>query len=79
MMDILIKKTIKIHIKYFIESEYIKNDKMKIKQIIMNLSSNAIKFTDKGSISLKVEDHQTKKNIILISITDTGIGIPILI
>ena len=79
MMDILIKKTIKIHIKYFIESEYIKNDKMKIKQIIMNFVSNAIKFTDTGSISIKVEDHQTKKNIILISITDTGIGIPILI
>ena len=79
MMDIIIKKTIKIHIKYFIESEYIKNDKMKIKQIIMNFVSNAIKFTDTGSISIKVEDHQTKKNIILISITDTGIGIPILI
>lgn len=47
-------------------------DKKRLNQIINNLLGNAIKFTEKGTISLKI----THKNEILnIIITDTGCGI----
>ncbi|HLB02148.1 MAG TPA: response regulator [Nitrospiria bacterium] len=47
-------------------------DKIRIRQIILNLVGNAAKFTTKGFISISaVEDHNTVK----ISVTDTGLGI----
>ena len=48
------------------------SDERRIKQIIMNLVSNAIKFTDEGRIDLTV--HQ-KGEVIGIYVRDTGIGI----
>jgi signal transduction histidine kinase len=45
-----------------------------LNQILTNLLSNALKFTDKGSITLRVE--QTSLEI-LFSVIDTGIGIAI--
>ncbi|MDQ6756883.1 MAG: GAF domain-containing protein [Bacteroidota bacterium] len=50
----------------------IKGDRDKLIQVIINLISNAVKFTDNGSITLKV---YKKKNEIIVGITDTGIGI----
>ncbi|WP_428025386.1 ATP-binding protein, partial [Arcobacter sp.] len=54
-----------------LESMY--SDEDRIKQIIKNLLSNALKFTDKGKISLIVKDEE--KNIRVI-VKDEGIGIP---
>ncbi|MFW9999401.1 MAG: sensor histidine kinase [Candidatus Hodarchaeota archaeon] len=48
------------------------NDKKRIKQILVNLIGNAIKFTEKGVISIKI--HKINGNA-EISIKDTGIGI----
>ena len=57
---------------------YILGDPTRINQIILNLFSNAIKFTEKGSITinLKVESsaHDNSSNL-RIEIKDTGIGI----
>ena len=50
----------------------IKVDQRRIKQILMNLLSNGVKFTSKGSITLKV---YSEHNHILFSVIDTGIGI----
>ena len=53
-------------------------DPMRIRQIILNLCSNAIKFTDTGHVHIRVDCHSTKlegvKNV-SIAIADTGIGI----
>jgi signal transduction histidine kinase/DNA-binding response OmpR family regulator len=49
-------------------------DRRRLNQILTNLLSNALKFTDKGSITLRVE--QTSLEI-LFSVIDTGIGIAI--
>lgn len=58
--------------------EVVKGDALRIRQIILNLINNAIKFTDKGSITVEVNAiAQTDTAIKLkIAITDTGIGIP---
>jgi signal transduction histidine kinase/CheY-like chemotaxis protein len=51
----------------------LKSDLMKIKQVIINLVSNAIKYTRDGSISL----HTTHNGYqLFIEVTDTGAGIP---
>ncbi len=48
-------------------------DQTRVRQIILNLVSNAAKFTEKGFIHLRMVP--TPKEV-LISVTDTGIGIP---
>jgi two-component system sensor histidine kinase BarA len=55
----------------------IKGDPTRFKQIITNLVSNAIKFTDSGSVAINadVQYINTHQSLIIISVTDTGIGI----
>ncbi len=48
-------------------------DRTRIRQVVLNLVSNAAKFTEKGSITLRVQ--QTGENTITCSVSDTGIGI----
>lgn len=53
-------------------------DPFRLKQVLINLLGNAIKFTEKGKISLKMSLHsQTEKELVLLTrVEDTGIGIP---
>ncbi len=52
-------------------------DSRKIKQVLINLIGNAIKYTDRGTISLAVDvSEEDKSGRLLFSVTDTGIGIP---
>ncbi len=52
-------------------------DPIRVKQIVNNLFSNAVKFTDKGKVGIKVSGNNIAQNEweIIISIYDTGIGI----
>ena len=52
-------------------------DIVRFNQVINNLVSNAIKFTDEGSVTLKISKLNQTKNTVLLrtEITDTGIGI----
>ena len=52
----------------------IRTDPTKLQQILLNLVSNAIKFTDSGSITVTYK--KNTDGLISISVTDTGIGIP---
>ncbi|MFI4955819.1 MAG: CHASE domain-containing protein [Gammaproteobacteria bacterium] len=54
---------------------FIYNDHKKIYQIIKNLCSNALKFTEKGSITIRFYKPDMA-DAIAISVTDTGRGIP---
>ena len=55
----------------------IKTDKMRLEQILKNLISNAIKFTEEGSVSLEIKVNDDDDKIICFIVKDTGIGIPL--
>ena len=57
--------------------EYLNGDSARLHQILINLLTNAIKFTHKGNIKLetKVVNKGNKRAFIEIKVTDTGIGI----
>ncbi len=56
----------------------LKGDGMRIKQIMLNLLSNAAKYTEKGTIRMEVEsipvDGESSKIDLKVCVTDTGIG-----
>jgi GAF domain-containing protein/CheY-like chemotaxis protein len=51
---------------------YIIGDPDKLIQVVINLFSNAVKFTDNGGVTCKVFQ---KENEVIVSVSDTGIGI----
>jgi PAS domain S-box-containing protein len=57
--------------------EVVMGDSTRLSQIILNLASNAVKFTDQGGVTIGLEaiDQTRKKVRIRFSVTDTGIGI----
>jgi signal transduction histidine kinase len=52
----------------------ISSDRQKVKQILLNLLSNALKFTHQGSITISGRQNAADRSVVL-SVTDTGIGI----
>ncbi|MDB5212380.1 MAG: sensory box histidine kinase [Myxococcaceae bacterium] len=52
----------------------LRSDRSKVKQILMNLISNALKFTPSGSVTVSARLGK-RKNDVLLAVTDTGIGI----
>ncbi|MCX6277115.1 MAG: response regulator [Bacteroidetes bacterium] len=66
--------------------KYLIGDPMRLRQVIINLVSNALKFTDKGEITISVSNNsvivpsgnplKNEELELLFSVEDTGIGIP---
>lgn len=56
----------------------VEGDPTRLRQVAVNLTSNAIKFTDHGEVALRVwmESRTDKELTLHFSVTDTGIGIP---
>jgi len=56
---------------------YVSGDKLRLKQILLNLMGNAIKFTDQGEVTVRVslQQQSDQEAEILIAVQDTGIGI----
>lgn len=60
---------------YFIDpsiTRYIHGDSGRLKQILLNLVSNGLKFTEHGAVSIEVK--KPNQDFIQFSVTDTGIG-----
>ncbi|MDH5301552.1 MAG: response regulator [Gammaproteobacteria bacterium] len=57
--------------------EFVKGDSTRLKQIISNLIGNAIKFTEKGEVSVKASLQEQSENdiVLLVEVSDTGKGI----
>ncbi len=53
--------------------KYIKGDPARIRQVLLNLAGNAVKFTESGSVHIAVT--QLDATRLKVSVTDTGIGI----
>ena len=51
-----------------------RTDRTKVKQCLLNVLSNASKFTQDGKLTVEVERLETDRPIIQIAISDTGIG-----
>ena len=64
--------------------DYVIGDKNRIRQILVNLVNNALKFTEKGEVNVRVRRQQlnpdalpgSEEFMLEFSVSDTGIGIP---
>lgn len=65
---------LQLHKELDYDDSYIYSDEIRLKQILMNLISNAIKFTEQGSIKFGYELKSNDE--LLFFVRDTGIGIP---
>lgn len=54
---------------------YLSSDEPKLRQILVNLLTNAIKFTEKGRVKLAVELIEVPEYRLAVTVTDTGCGI----
>lgn len=54
--------------------QFIYTDTLRFRQVLLNLTSNAVKFTQKGKVVISVI-YQTPEEVLRIKIKDTGIGI----
>ena len=84
VLDLMAPKALEKHIDiiYYIDPnvhQYIFGDGFRLRQIIVNLVSNAIKFTEKGDILIYISLASKIGEEVLLefSVKDTGIGIPL--
>lgn len=58
-----------------LKTHHITSDPGRLKRIIFNLVSNAIKFTNNGKVKISAESND-KHKLITVTVSDTGVGIP---
>ena len=56
--------------------EFIVSDRLRLRQILLNLIGNAVKFTNAGTVTVIARRDPDDPEILLIEVCDTGIGIP---
>jgi len=65
-----------VHLKFYVSKECpvcVKGDEKRLRQVLLNLINNAIKYTPKGQVSFEV---LRVNNLIRFLVKDTGVGIP---
>ncbi|BBE31901.1 hypothetical protein OSSY52_20420 [Tepiditoga spiralis] len=73
------KKGINFYLENNMSKKYnLKSDPTRLKQVLVNLISNAIKFTSEGSVSLSINELESNEKTVKLEfkVKDTGIGIP---
>lgn len=57
--------------------QVVKGDPTRLRQILINLLGNAVKFTERGDVTLRVQrGRPSQEHLLHISVADSGIGIP---
>ncbi len=77
--SLVVQQALQKELEFSIKSDFplpetIQTDVVRLKQILINLCSNAIKFTDSGSVTMKISCDRQKQTISF-EVCDTGIGI----
>jgi len=56
----------------------LRGDPQRLRQVLLNLASNAVKFTERGKVTISVrpESQQPGQAVVRFAVADTGIGIP---
>ena len=67
------EKNVAMSVSVCLQHQFIVNDKLRLRQILVNLISNAVKFTHRGSICIEVRELNCDR--LIITVRDTGIGI----
>jgi len=57
--------------------QYIHGDQVKLRQILINLINNALKFTSKGGVYLDIRSNKKIPLELIFEVKDTGVGIPL--
>ena len=66
-------KNVAMSVTLCLQHQFIVNDKLRLRQVLVNLISNAVKFTHRGSICIEVGELNCDR--LIITVRDTGIGI----
>ncbi len=74
LQALALQKDLQLQVDFQLSDSDVCGDEAAIRRIIINLISNAIKFTETGSIVVRVADIEGDR--ILMTVKDTGIGIP---
>ncbi|MEG4392967.1 ATP-binding protein [Microcoleus sp. BROC3] len=67
------EKNVAMSVSVCLQNQFIVNDKLRLRQVLVNLVSNAVKFTHRGSICIEARELNCDR--LIISVQDTGIGI----
>lgn len=72
--DLIIAKGLKFDLELPAKLPEVCIDRTRIRQVILNLLTNAVRFTDEGTITLPVSQD---KGMLIINVKDTGIGVAV--
>jgi signal transduction histidine kinase len=73
VLPLLGDKALEVTLDFSPGCERVVADPHRLRQVLLNLLANAVKFTDRGYIKVRLRRHEDK---VLIEVEDTGIGIP---
>jgi signal transduction histidine kinase len=74
LAPIIMRSTLSVTLDAAKDLKPISSDRQKVKQILLNLLSNALKFTHQGGVTMSARRHPSGRAVVL-SVSDTGIGI----